>query len=341
MTKTMFDTNSVGTRTGLLVALMMAAAASHAQMVNLYVGIDGRMVFPSGTYTGKNNPNGGRLTLLYAHHFPYGQFANNHYHGIGAYTLTGPADNPVTGDTSAGNRIPEVYTTLPGITLVPDTNAVWTGKLISKKHIEHYSDFRFRSVHSLASFGPGTSEHFMFNSSAGTRTNLLTDATIALELVSKSAGLNIADTNGAAILANVGDRQVIGDGDEANFEYLPVFWVDANATPGTYSAEFRLVDVNVANGRTPIPSSGRFYLDFTVPAAPSLEIARTVTITLPLVTEGLVLEAAPEANGPWTAISMPAGEDTLHTQTKTTRELVLPLTEASRFHRLRRATTAN
>lgn len=341
MKKTMFDWNSFGIRAGLLVALVTAATASHAQMVNLYVGIDGRMVFPSGTYAGKNNPNGGRLTLLYAHHYPYGQFAGNHYHGIGGYTLTGPADNPVTGDTSAGNRIPEVYTTLPGITLVPDTNAVWAGKLISKKHIEHYSDFRFRSVHSLASFGVGSSEYVMFNSSAGTRTNLLTDATIALELVSKSAGLNIADTNGAAILTNVGDRQVIGDGNDATFEFLPVFWVDANATPGTYNVEFRLVDTNVANGRAPIPSSGRFYFDFTVPAVPSLEIARTVTITLPLVTEGLVLEAASAADGPWTAIPMPAGEDTLHTQTKTTRELTLPLTEASRFHRLRRVTTDN
>jgi len=324
-----------------LALLTLAVVSSHAQMVNLYVGIDGRMVLPSGTYAGKNNPNSGRLTLLYAHHYPYGQFANNHYHGIGSYTLTGPADNPVTGDTSAGNRIPEVYTTLPGITLVSDTNAVWAGKWISKKHIEHYSDLRIRSVQNLASFGPGTSEHFMFNSSAGTRTNLLTDATIALELVSKSAGLNIADTNGVTILTNIGDRHVIGDGDEANFEFLPVFWVDANATPGTYSAEFRLVDVNVANGRTPLPSSGRFYFDFTVPAAPSLEIARTVTITLPLVTEGLVLEGAPDVNGPWTAIPMPAGEDTLHSQTKTTRELSLPLTEANRFHRLRRVTTTN
>lgn len=316
------------------------APSAPAQMVNLYVGIDGRAVFPSGTYAGRDNPNFGRLTLLYAHHYRYGEFAGNHYHGIGGYSYSGPADNPTVNDTSSGNRIPEVYTGLPGITLVSDTNAVWAGRLISRKHAEHYSDFRFRSVHSLASFGPGASEHFMFHSSAGTRTNLMTDAVIALELVSKSEGLHIANAAGESILANPGDRQVLGDGNDAGFEYLPVFWTAADATPGAYHAEFRLVDINEADGHTPFPSSGRFFLDLRVPEPATLAIARTVTLTMPLVTEGYVLEAAPNADGPWMDIPFPGGEDTLHTQTTTTKELTLPLTEERNFYRLRKTTPA-
>jgi hypothetical protein len=179
--------------------------------------------------------------------------------------LIGAADTPTVNDTSAGNRIPEAYTGLPGVTLVPDTHAIWAGKLISKKHEEHYSDMRFRSVHHLATFGQGSSERFMYLSSGGTRTNLMTDAQLALELVSKSEGLNIAAADGTPILQEVGSTQVIGDGNDATFEYLPVFWVDAAAAPGAYHAEFRLVDLNVAGGRTPIPSSGRFFLDYSVP----------------------------------------------------------------------------
>lgn len=320
--------------TSLGLVLWLATAA-HGQMVNHYVGIDGRAVLPSGTYAGQDNPNYGRLTLLYAHHYEYGQFSGNHYHGIGTYILTGSADDPSIQDTSAGNRLPEVYTGLPGVTLVPDTHAIWAGKLISKKHEEHYSDMRFRSVHHLASFGEGSSERFMYLSSGGTRTNLMTDAHLALELVSKSEGLNIAAADGTPILQEVGSTQVIGDGNDANFEYLPVFWVDAAAAPGAYQAEFRLVDLNVAGGRSPIPSSGRFFLDFRVPEPASVSIAATVTLTVPLVTYGHVLEAAPEAIGPWEEIPMPPAENTLHTQTRTTRELSLPVSADRAFYRLR------
>jgi hypothetical protein len=321
--------------TSLGLGLLLATAA-HGQMVNHYVGIDGRAVFPSGTYAGKDNPNYGRLTLLYAHHYEYGRFSLNHYHPIGVYTLTGAADSPTVNDTSAGNRLPEVYTGLPGVTLVPDTNAIWAGKLISKKHEEHYSDMRFRSVHHLATFGQGSSERFMYLSSGGTRTNLMTDAQLALELVSKSEGLNIAAADGTPILQEVGSTQVIGDGNDANFEYLPVFWVDAAAAPGAYHAEFRLVDLNTAGGRTPFASSGRFFLDFSVPEPTTVGIAATVTLTVPLVTLGHVLEAAPEVSGPWEEIPMPPAENTLHTQTRTTRELSLPVSEARAFYRLRR-----
>jgi hypothetical protein len=243
-------------------------------------------------------------------------------------------------DSNAGNRIPEVYTGLPGITLLADAAPIWVGKLISKKQEERYSDFRFRSVHSLAAFGVASSEHYMFHSSGGTRTDPLTDATLALELVSISPGLNIADAEGNPILEQVGDRQVIGEGNDADFEYLPVFWVDAAAEPGRYSAEFRLVDVNEAEGRTPFPSSGRFSFAFRVPEPMALEIASTLTLRMPLAVEGYVLEAGPAADGPWTEIPMPAADDTRHSQTRTTRELTMPLTEAQVFYRLRRIEVA-
>ncbi len=258
----------------LAAAVTFGAAFSQAQMVNLYVGIDGRQTLPSGTYAGKANPNGGRLTLLYAHYYPYEQFHRNHYHPIGAYSYTGDSESPTVLDTSSGNAIPEVYTGLPGITLVPGTNGVWLGKLVSRKTKDHYSDLRIRSVHSLCGFGLGSSEQAMFLSSGGTRTNEMPSAILALELVAKSAGLNIADTNGAPILEAVGDRQIIGSGDDYHFEYLPVFWVPETAAPGDYQAEFHLVDVNTEGGRTPIPSSGRFFFKFRVPPAPELEIAR-------------------------------------------------------------------
>jgi len=323
------------TSIALAAAVWFGATFSQAQtMVNLYVGIDGREVLASGTYRGLPNPNYGRLTLLYAHFYPYGEFHRNHYHPIGAYSYTGPTNAPTILDTSSGNAIPEVYTGLPGITLVPGTNGVWLGKLMSRKTKDHYSDLRIRSVHSLSSYGVGSAERAMYLSSGGTRTNLMTGAILALELLSKSEGLNIADTNGAPILQAPGDRQIIGHGEDFNFEYLPVFWVPDNAEPGDYQAEFRLVDINTDGGRTPFPPSGRFFFKFRVAAPPTLAIARTVTLTLPLVNEGWVLEAAPTVNGPWNAIPFPQPPDTTYSQSGTTYEGTLPLTVEHQFFRL-------
>ncbi len=323
-----------------LAGLTLSAFQVRAQMVNLYVGIDSRQTLTSGVYSGLANPNANRLTLLYAHIYPYGQFNNNHYHGIGAYSYSGEAGSPTVQDTAAGNAIPEVYTGLPGNVLVPDTDPLWAGKLISKKTKDHYSDMRWRPVHHLSTFGVGSSEHFMFNSSGGTRTAPLTGASIALELVSKTEGLGIADTEGNPILANVGDRQVIGSGDDANFEYLPVFWVEDTAEPGDYQAEFRLVDVNDAEGRTPLPSSGRFFLKFRVPEAPVLGVAPTITLTLPLVTDGWELVAAPNADGPYEPIPFPPAPDTTYTQTGTTYTGSFPLTGNRQFYQLRRVQPA-
>ncbi len=319
-----------------LLGLTLSAFQARAQLVNHYVGIDNREILTFGAYAGLPNPNLGRLTLLYAHIFPYGRFERNHYHGIGSYSYTGEIDSATETDTNSGNTIPEVYTGLPGNVLVEDADPLWAGRLISKKTADHYSDMRFRSVHSLASYGLGSSEYYMYNSSGGTRTAPLTDAIIALELVSITEGLSIADSEGNPILAQVGDQQVIGDGNDVEFEYLPVFWVDESAAPGDYQAEFRIVDVNTDGGRTPISSSGRFALKFRVPETPELLIARTVTLTLPLVTDGWELIAAPDADGPWEVIPFPPAPDTTYSQSGTTYEGTFPLEGDHQFYQLRR-----
>ena len=319
----------------VLVGLALGTVQARAQLINLYVGIDSNPTLTFGAYAGLANPNLGKLTLLYAHIYPYGQFNNNHYHGIGAYSYTGDLGAPTVQDTSGGNAISEVYTGLPGNVLVPDSDPLWEGKLISKKTKDHYSDMRFRSVHSLASFGEGSSEYTMFNSSGGTRTSPLTGASLALELVSKTEGLGIADTEGNAILVNNGDRQVIGSGDDADFEYLPVFWVDDTTAPGDYQAEFRLVDLN-DSGRTPFPTSGRFFLRFRVPETPELTATPTITLTLPLVTDGWELIAAPEANGPWEVVPFPEAPDTTYTQSGTTYTGTFALTGDRQFYQLRK-----
>lgn len=322
---------------GLLPGVLaLTLSSSHAQMVNLYVGIDSREILPSGVFAGLPNPNASRLTLLYAHGYEYGEFHGNHYHGIGGYTFSGTADEHEVQDTSGGNQIPEVYTGLPGVALVPGEEEPWLGRLVSRKHAEHYSDFRIRSVHSLAPFGFGSSEWYMFHSSADTRTNLLTDAEIALELVSKSPELHIADVEGNPILSNPGEVQTIGDGNDPDFEFLPVFWVEHSTPPGTYTAEFRLIDLNEANGREPFPSSGRFTFVFRVPEPAELEIQKTVTLSMPLVTEGYVLESAPSPEGPWTPIPFPPGENTRFGQTTTSKELTIPVQPGHIFFQLRR-----
>jgi hypothetical protein len=322
----------------LVLGLTLSAFQVRAQMVSLYVGIDSRATLPSGVYAGQPNPNAGRLSLLYAHTYRYGELHRSHYHMIGGHSYTGDPTSPEIRDTSVGNSIPEVNTGLPGLQLVAD--AGWPGKLISRETQELYSDLRFRSVHSLASFGLGSSEHFMFHSSGGTRTASLDGATLALELIGKSEGLNIADVEGNAILTNAGDQQIIGAGDDPTFEYRPVFWVDEDAAPGEYHAELRLVDLNDSEGRVPFPASGRFFLRFRVAEAPVLEIARTITLTLPLVTDGWELAAAPGVEGPWTVVPFPAAPDTRYGQTGTTYEATFPLSADRQFYQLRPATAS-
>jgi hypothetical protein len=253
-----------------LRALLFALVASPtswaaAELQNFYIGRDGREVLTSGAYAGLPNPNHGRLTFLYAHTYPDTP-GNNHYHGIGAYSYTGDVGSPTVNSTNANNRIPETHTGQAPLTLVPGSGP-WAGKLVSQETAEHYSDLQIRSVWDLSSAGAGSPEEILFNSSGGRWSSSLEGAEVWLELISKSPGLHIGAGAAAEILSNPGDQHLLGPGNSLDF--LPVFWTEADAAPGAYSAQFRLHDLGAAGGRTPFDSSGNFHFDFAVVPEPT------------------------------------------------------------------------
>ena len=242
-----------------LAMISLSAVAAHAAQHNYYVTVDGRPTLTSGTYAGQANPNSGRLTLLYAH-WNDATPSSNHFHGIGVYSLTGPAATPTVADTNANNRLPETYTAQAPLTLKAGAGA-FAGKLVSGENGEHYSDLTLYSIHDLqaaATANPTSPEGYMYNANAGYKNTPMTGLDLALEIVSISPGLNL----GAAGLNQPGDRLAIGA--EGSWPFEPVFWTDGNAAAGNYSAALRLVDV--ANG---FGSSGTFNVDFTVVPEPA------------------------------------------------------------------------
>lgn len=229
---------------------------------HFYVGVDGFDVLQTGTYAGLENPNYDRLTFLSSH--VEENPTTNHFHGIGAYSYSGSVDNPVINSTNSNNRIPEPYTAIPPLTLQPGTG-IYTDRLVSMPTGDEYSNLRIEPVASLQTEDdPGA--QYLFNSSSGRWNNPLGDATIGLELVSSSSGLNIADEAGTSILSQVGDVYTIDSGDD--FAFTPTFWTNATAPAGTYSATFRLQDLGSANDHVAFGESGTFSLDFQVEAVP-------------------------------------------------------------------------
>jgi hypothetical protein len=311
--KSMKSTQSLA----LAAAVLFGANLSHAEIVEFYVGVDGRTTLTSGSYSGLPNPNAGRLTFLYAHQYigvierpgqtPLTLF-NNHYHTIGSYTYAGPTNNPVVVPTNTNFRIPEPSSGQQPLTLVLETNGLFAGKLINKKTVEHYSDPRIRSVHDILlhrtatatnQFGYGSGEYVMFHSSGGRWTNRLDGVVVAMELVEKTPGLHVGTTNQIHVLINPGDRVVMGNGN--SFEFIPVVWAEPDTPPGTYVLRFKLVDVS--GGPSPVLESGIVTFWYRVPPEPQLSIAKTVTVKMPAVTEGYVLEEAPTVDGPWTPVT--------------------------------------
>jgi hypothetical protein len=170
-----------------------------------------------------------------------------------------------------GNTIPEQFSDLglppePPLSLRPGCN-LYEGKLTrGARPEETYSDLEIRSVHELAPFAPGTREHAMLHNTASFGEdwdNSLASAVVALELVSKSAALNIGSPTERSILAHPGDRDVIGAGDTLAF--APVLWVDAGTPAGVYTATFKLVDVRTIGW--PFGESGEFSISTAVPAS--------------------------------------------------------------------------
>ena len=239
----------------LTVALVSSKSLAQEQR-EFYITVDGRNPLTFGTYTGLENPNLGRLTLLFAH-WNQEMPENNHFHSIGSYSYEGPVESPTVTTTNTNNRIPESYTGQAPVTLQEGTDSL-AGKLVSSKTDEHYSDLTFLSIHDLKPAAEGTPEGIMYASSGGGYSSTTMDGmNLAIEIVAMSPGLFL----GTEQLSAPGERLTIGG--ESDLPYSPVFWTEGDAAPGHYSAEFKLVDLSGT-----FPDSGTINFDFAVVPEP-------------------------------------------------------------------------
>lgn len=222
--------------------------------IGFYVGIDSRITVPSGTYAGLNEPNAGRLTFLFDH--------GDHFHGIGTYSLSGPAGAPVTLPTNSNNRIPETYTGLTSIPLQAGSGAfagTWASQVLPDSDPAHeYSHLGIASIQSLDGLSPAAD--VLFHSSGDRWSADYQNTTVALKLLSATPGLKVA-AGGVMDIFGSSDTYTLGSSD--SFEFLPTYYVDTGAAPGLYTAQFMLVNLG---SNTNASSSGQFYLDFQVPA---------------------------------------------------------------------------
>jgi hypothetical protein len=248
---------SVALATALFSGTVAAQVVGGAEYL---IGRDRLDTIATGTYAGLANPNFGRLTLLLNH--------VNHYHPIGAYSYTGTPPAQSVLQTNANNRIPETFSLQPPLPLSPGTGSLYGDKLVNHADPSlDYSTLVIRSVDSLFGFAPGAPETILLNSSNGRYAQSLAGSRISLELVSISAGLTVGDVDTLNLFAG-GNTYLLGSGGEVDF--TPVFWTAANAAQGTYSAQFRLLDLG-ANGAV-LSRSGTFNFDFApvpvpIPAA--------------------------------------------------------------------------
>lgn len=241
------------------LALATTATVQASDVVSYYIGIDNRSTpfnetgsAPPALYP--DNPNQGRLTFLFHH--------GNHFHGIGTYNYSGPATSPTLNDTNSNNRVPEGYTAMPPISLLPGSGSFAdtfrSGLPSTAAQDLEYGNLEIRNVHSLAVVDVTT-----YNSSSNRWNAAMDGAHIHLKLLSATPGLNIAVGSNMNALT-VDDEIHVGDGDEM-FSFLPTFWVD-NSTPigSLFSAEFILEDEDGF-----FEDSGRFFIDFQVVPEPT------------------------------------------------------------------------
>lgn len=235
------------------------AAATHAEIHNFYVTVDGRPTLTGGTYLGLPNPNAGRLMLLFAHP-NVDTPSSNHFHGIGTYSYTGTPPAQTVLSTSGNNRIPEISAAQLPLTLKPGVGP-FAGKLVSGENGEHYSDLTLHSIYELSAIAlsdPTSPEGYMYNSNAGYNNTPLTGLNLGMEIVAMTPGLNL----GLGGLNAPG--AVLPIGNEAALPSEPVFWTDAGASPGTYSASLRLIDQSGT-----FAPSGVFHFDFAAVPEPT------------------------------------------------------------------------
>ncbi|PPD34791.1 MAG: PEP-CTERM sorting domain-containing protein [Methylomonas sp.] len=247
-------TNSLSlTLAALALTVSANSQANTTSLAGYYIGIDARTTIPSGAYNGLSEPNSGNLTLLLNH--------GNHYHGIGAYSYSGPAASPTVNDTNTNNRIPETYTLEAPLALNWGSGSLYSGKLTSQNNpSEDYGNLTFARVDTLSGHAIGSEEQVLFNSSSNRWSTLLGTTSIGLQLISATPGLFVGDAQTANLFAS---DDTINLDSYLGSVFAPVFWTASNVPTGTYTAEFRLVGLNNAN-----INSGRFYFDFAPVAVP-------------------------------------------------------------------------
>lgn len=241
-----------------LVALALtpfpsSAASRHDEGIGFYIGYDGLSTMASGTYAGLPNPNSDRLTLLLDH--------GNHFHGIGTYSYTGPAASPDILPTNTNNRIPEISSKEEPLPLAQG-NGIYADTLRTNVGSSEYSYLGIASIQSLANHPSGSMEDVLLHSSDNRWSGQLNDVEIGLRLVESTPGLHIGTETTKNIYAS-GDIFALGAGND--FEFKPVYWVDAAAPAGIYSATFELLNTETGSS---VLDSGTFHFDFAVSPVP-------------------------------------------------------------------------
>jgi len=166
--------------------------------------------------------------------------------------------------TNANNRLPETYTNSPRLPLTLADSGLYSGKLMSSPGESEYSHLQIRSIDSLKDAPAGSAEETLYNSGNKRYTaNSLKNTVIAIQLVSKSKGLNIGTEKKTHLLQYPGDFVVIKPKGTEELNFTPVFWTEGDASFGYYSAEFRLLDISDNNKTRSLPS-GTFNYDFAV-----------------------------------------------------------------------------
>lgn len=267
-------------RLAILAAAAAAAVSVPALAVDAlyFVAVDSAPTLAFGVYAGLPNPNAGRLSFLYAHVFPDTP-TNNHYHGIGVWSYSGPVASPTVTPTNANNRIPELYTGLGALTLHPGAGA-FAGRFVSgiddgSTAFEEYGRLTIRPVDILSGFAPGTPEAILFNSSSGRYASALAGTPVALRLVEISDGLSVSDEAGNVLLDDAGEQIALGV--TGDWSFTPVFSVDGSAAPNrAYAASFQLIGGGAAL------EGGTFHFDLRVVPEPGTGVLLAGTAALAL-----------------------------------------------------------
>lgn len=269
----------------LLLALHALARAQAPLPTDIYfIGrdispkiISGAHVNPA--FVGLDNPNCNRLTFLYAHwvamEFPASNA--NHYHGLSRleyYYDTGNNLAVSQHGVDGGYIVPEV-TDLAGVSgglwLQPGSGD-YAGKLVTYQYPEatdltgHYSNQATRGTAYLgdtARFAVNSAQNRLYNGNFGKYTGSLAGSNIAMELVSITPGLHVGVGSDIDLFDGGNVSPGLGDGGSADWAFTPIFWVDASAPAGNYTAVMRLKDLNSAT--TGYLDSGEYGFTVSVP----------------------------------------------------------------------------